>query len=152
MALVSPLDFFPSREEDISYSDGLNTSTGSLASDIRNFNSSEALISRNWSAYENQLNREFQERMSNTAYQRAAADIRAAGFNPAIMFAKGFGPASTPTGSTIAGGSASQNLVSADTRTGMISANSQFLASLSGTFKDIGKLIEAIPGLLKLAK
>ena len=49
------------------------------------------------SAKEAQKNRDFQEDMSNTSYQRAVADMKAAGINP--MLSAKVGGASTPSGS-----------------------------------------------------
>lgn len=55
-----------------------------------------------FSATQAQINRDFQERMSNTAYQRQADDIRLAGFNPALIL--GSGGATTPSGSSASSG------------------------------------------------
>lgn len=50
-----------------------------------------------FSAQQSQIDRDFQERMSSTAYQRAVADMKASGLNPVLAFQQG--GASTPSGS-----------------------------------------------------
>jgi hypothetical protein len=61
----------------------------SQASENRFFSDAQARQAEAFSAKQAQLNRDFQQEMSNTQYQRAMADMREAGLNPMLAYQQG---------------------------------------------------------------
>lgn len=80
----------------------LFSSGGKEVGDLVN-NITGATSTNQFNAQQAQLQRDFEERMSSTAYQRAIADIKQAGLNPAMLYASGGNGASTPSGANASG-------------------------------------------------
>lgn len=54
---------------------------------------------QHFNANQAQIQRDFEERLSNTAYQRAVADLEGAGFNKGLLLGSA-SPSATPSGAT----------------------------------------------------
>lgn len=123
------------------------------------YNAAQADISRQWSAGQQQqaeqfnasqaqLNRDYQTQMSNSAYQRATADMKAAGLNPILAYQQG--GASTPGGSSgsigaVGGSTASSSAASIGAPGGATVAPRVGL--LSGAITAAGELARLQPSI-----
>ena len=78
---------------------GNNAWSAQQAKELRDWQSDQARITREYNAAEAEKNRSWQKEMSDTAHQREIADLQKAGLNPVLSVLGGNG-ASTTSGAT----------------------------------------------------
>lgn len=133
---------------------------GHSAKKQREFNRKQADIDRNWqrgnmwvqSAFNQHLQKKshdfasqeaeksrlFQERMSNTAYQRGVADLKSAGLNPMLAYMKA--PATTPAGATAQSSTGSVGLAGGSRASATKSQKAQAMSQMLTSALGIGRL------------
>ena len=95
------------------------------------FSREQATTAYERSSLEAQKQRDWEERMSNTAYKRAAAQLRELGINPYVLLS-GFSAASTPQGAS-GTGHIGQSVSATSARASQYSTEMRFVSSLIGT-------------------
>lgn len=121
------------------YLEGLMASQGQEAVENRLYNSEEAEKARQFASDEAQKNRDWQETMSSTAWQRTVADLQKAGLNPILAYAQG--SASTPPGSSAQSSQASINSTGGDTISSVLNS----FANLISSAGDLASALLKIP-------
>lgn len=98
-----------------------------------------------YNAEQARINREWQEHMANTVYQRTIADMKAAGINPVLAAGMGLGTAGSNSGATAQMGNPMSYM--ANTYADSMSASQSHGSSWSESISGIAYLADALKGL-----
>lgn len=121
------------------YLDGLFSSVGAENLLNREYNSAEALKQRAWASNENAIQRDWATHMSNTAYQRAVVDLKAAGLNPILAYTQG--GASSPSASMASGSSSSYQTGGGDTISNLLNSFANVASAVADFLPSVKKIL-----------
>lgn len=124
------------------YLEGLLVNQRDVYEDNRLYNSAEAALNREFQSKEAQIQRDWYENMSNTAYQRAVADMKKAGINPILAYQQG-GASSAGTG-VPTGSAASYNATGGDRLSDVLPAVVDLVSSFSGSANSLMRLFSIL--------
>lgn len=87
--------------ESLPFHEGVSGLAGNFGEFLNNLSGATAMAEREQQSADKQM--AFQERLSDTAFQRSVADMHKAGINPLVAFGGASGGASTPMGAAASG-------------------------------------------------